>query len=192
MIRHLVNAAIGLVVLVVCLICTPSQARAQGGLGAGGELVSDPFLFYYAFYLPNQQLQSMRSTPLDTINQANVARQYYAQNDRRGLYNPVSPYSDQTYNPSQPFAKQGQERVARPYKFALNPTNSDGTGPALYFNRTGGYHAGLREGHGRNANVAKTKAMNRLGGGMGGMGGGMGGMGMGGMGGGMGGMGGMM
>ena len=94
---------------------------------------------------------------MDSINNAMVSRQYYAQNDRRGLYNPISPFGDQSYNPLQPFSQQGMERTARPYRFALNPSNSDGTGPALYFNRTGNYHPGLREGRGRNANVAATK-----------------------------------
>jgi len=201
MIKQLSRAASGSIVLIVCLMCTPGQAKAQGtALGGGGELIADPFMFYYAFYLPNQQLQSMRATPMDSINNAMVARQYYAQNDRRGLYNPISPYSDQSYDPLRPFSQQGQERVARPYRFALNPSNSDGTGPALYFNRTGNWHPALRPGRGHNANVAASRVPNRLSGsragggggmgGMGGMGGGMGGMG--GMGGGMGGMGGMM
>jgi hypothetical protein len=198
MIKRLACATSASIVLIVCLMCIPGRVNAQGfaGGGAGGELIADPFLFYYAFYLPNQQLQSLRSTPLDSINNSMVARQYYAQNDRRGLYNPISPYADQSYDPLKPFAKQGQERVARPYRFALSPSNSDGGGPALYFNRVGGYHQ-MKEGRGRNANMATTRAANRLtgtrtggGGGMGGMGG-MGG-GMGGMGGGMGGMGGMM
>jgi hypothetical protein len=207
MTKPLVRAATGSIALVVCLIGLSDHARAQGTtLGGGADLVADPFLFYYAFYLPNQQLQAMRSTPLDTINNAMVQRQYYAQTDRRGLYNPISPYADQAYDPSKPFSQQNQERAARPYKFALNPSNSDGSGPALYFNRTGNYHAGLREGRSKNANVYAGRSPNRLsagraaGGAGGGMGGGMGGMGgmgggmggMGGMGGGMGGMGGMM
>jgi hypothetical protein len=193
MIKQLSRAAGGSTILIVFLMCVPGQAKAQGtGLGGGGELIADPFTFYYAFYLPNQQLQSLRATPMDSVNSAMVSRQYYAQNDRRGLYNPISPYADQSYNPLAPYSQQGQEHSARPYRYALNPTNSDGTGPALYYNRTGNYHPGMRSGHGRNANVSAGRTPNRLTGrGGGGGGGGMGGGGMGGMGGGMGGMGGM-
>jgi hypothetical protein len=200
MTKQLCRAASRSMIVLGCLMCLTDQARAQGGgLGGGADLVADPFLFYYAFYLPNQQLQALRPTPMDSINDAMVARQYYAQNDRRGLYNPVSPY-DESSNPNQTGSPQGRERAARPYRYVLNPSNQDGDGPALYFNRTGNYHPGLKQGRGRNANVAHTKSPNRLtgnrftggaggGGGMGGGMGGMGGMGMGGMGGGMGGMG---
>ncbi len=137
-----------------------------------------------------------------------VTRQYYAQKDRRGLYNPISPYADQNYDPLHPYSRQqGAERAARPYRFAHDPSNLDGTGPSLYYGRAAQYFPGLRPGRGRNANVYTRGAASRpsgnytgrgggagMGGGMGGMGGGMGGMGggMGGMGGGMGGMGGMM
>ena len=70
----------------------PSPAQVQGfmGGGGGGDFLSDPFSFYYAFYLPNQQLQAMRPRPVDALNQAVSQRQYYSQMDRRGLYNPIS------------------------------------------------------------------------------------------------------
>ncbi len=74
--------------LVASLMCLTGQARAQFGAGLGGSngtILNDPFTFYYAFYLPNQQMQSLRVRPSDTIDQAMVARQYYAQNDRRAL-----------------------------------------------------------------------------------------------------------
>jgi hypothetical protein len=151
--------------------------------------------------LPNQQLQAMRSTPMDSINNAMVTRQYYAQNERRNLYNPISPYAEQNYDPLRPYSRQqGQERVARPYRYTQDPSNSHGTGPSLYYGRAAHYFPGLREGRGRNANVYTRGGASRPrggggmgGGGMGGGGMGGGGMGgMGGMGGGMGGMGGMM
>ena len=97
MVRHLLRAAGGSSVLVVCLMSLPGPASQTGGLGsrAGTGNLNDPFTFYYAFYLPNQQLQALRPTPMDSINSAMVTRQYYAQNERRNLYNPISPYSDQ-------------------------------------------------------------------------------------------------
>ena len=194
--RHLLHAAGGFFVLVVCLTFLAGPAKAQaGGLGLGpGGILNDPFTFYYAFYLPNQQLQSMRSTPMDSINNAMVTRQYYAQNERRNLYNPISPYAEQNYDPLRPYSRQqGQERVARAQRFSQDPSNTQGTGPSLYYGRAAQYFPGLRQGRGRNANVYTNGGASRPrgGGGGGGMGGGGGG-GMGGMGGGMGGMGGMM
>jgi hypothetical protein len=164
----------------------PALARAQATLpGAGlGNIASDPFTFYYAYYLPNQQLQSMRPTPMDTINQAVIDRQYYAQTQKQSLFNPISPYAED-YDPLRPYSRQqGNERIARPYRFAQNSSNSNGSGPALYYNRATQYFSGLRTGRGPNANVAPTRrGRYGGGGGMGGMGGmGMGMPGMGGMG----------
>ena len=186
------------IILVSCLAVAiaPAQAQAQAtaaaGVGGGlGNIAADPFTFYYAFYLPNQQIQAMRPTPSDTINQAVINRQYYAQTQRQSLYNPISPYAED-YDPLRPYThqQQGGERIARPYRFVQNSSNSDGSGPALYYNRASQYFTGLRTGRGPNANVARAR-FSRYGGvggaGMGGMGGGgmggMGGMGMGGMGG---------
>jgi len=150
-----------------------------------GNIAADPFTFYYAYYLPNQQMQSLRPTPMDTINQAVVNRQYYAQTQKQSLYNPISPYAED-YDPLRPYSQQqGKERIAHPFRFVQNSSNSDGSGPALYYNRASQYFSGLRTGRGPNANVAPARG-GRYGGmgrGMGGGMGGMGGMGMPGMGG---------
>src|SRR6516165_11594775 len=86
----------------VSLIATlaSTSARAQVPLtGQGiGDILSDPFTFYYAYYLPNQQIQALRPRPGDTINQAVQNRQYYAQTQRQSLYNPISPYAEE-YDP---------------------------------------------------------------------------------------------
>jgi len=195
MIRQLFRLAIAMVTVIVFSIAN-GEAKAQGLFGGDTSgFMSDPFSFYYAVYLPNQQLQAMRPSPLDTINAANQVRQYYAQTDRRNLYNPISPYAEGNSDPLRPYSQQGNERRARPYKFAQNPSNTDGQGPSLYYNRAAAYFPGLRPGVGKNANVymghgSGSPRATRAGGGggMGGMGGGMGGMGggMGGMGGGMG------
>ncbi len=171
----------------VALAPALAQAQAQATTttpGAGlGNIAIDPFTFYYAYYLPNQQIQAMRPTPMDTINQAVVDRQYYAQTQRQALYNPISPYAED-YDPLRPYSRQqGLERHARPYRFASNSSNSDGSGPGLYYNRAAQYFQGLRRGRGPNANVATTRRGRMGGGGGGGMGGmGMGMPGMGGMG----------
>jgi hypothetical protein len=170
------------------LVMTPAPAGAQTNAATAvsglNNITSDPFLFYYAFYLPNQQIQAMRPTPSDTINQAVINRQYYAQTQRQSLYNPVSPYAEE-YDPLRPYTqKQGGERLARPYRFTQNSSNSDGSGPQLYYNRAAQYFTGLRTGRGPNANVARVRTGRYGGMGMPGMGGmGMPGMGMPGMGG---------
>ncbi len=198
MFRHLLRVMVGLIVASGALLSPASRVQAQGlGLG-GGDITSDPFTFYYAFYLPNQQLQSMRPRPIDTLNQAVAQRQYYSQMDKRGLYNPISAREDQSFDPLHPYSGQNQERLARPFRFAQDPSNLDGSGPSLYYGRAASFFPGLRSGRAPNSNVTgrtsralgTPRALGRGGGGGGGFGGGMGGMG--GMGGGMGGMGGMM
>ena len=155
MLRHLLRATVASVVASGALLCGPSAAHAQGGLGGGGggDLVSDPFAFYYMFYLPNQQLQSLRPRPIDTLNQAVAQRQYYSQMDRRTLYNPISAVGDQTYDPLHPYSGQNQERVARPYRFSQDPSNADGMGPSLYYGRAASFFPGLRSGRGANSMV---------------------------------------
>ena len=49
----------------------PARRRASGRTAE--SFLSDPFNFYYAFYLPNQQMQAMRPRPIDTLNQAVAA-----------------------------------------------------------------------------------------------------------------------
>jgi hypothetical protein len=185
MLRHLVRLASAMFALMVCLSGFSGRAKAQA-LGAGGADVSDPFAFYYAIYLPNQQLQAMRPRPLDAVDNAMVSRQYFAQTQRRSLYNPISPYAD-TYDPLRPYSQQGQERIATPFRFAQDPSNTNGDGPSLYYNRVAQYYPDLasRQGRRPNANTVSSRRGARggrgggMGGGMGGMGGGMGGMGMG-------------
>lgn len=197
MVRHLSQTRWIALVLLVYLMNAPGQARAQAtaaqnnAAGIGG-ILSDPFTFYYAYYLPNQQLTALRPGPSDSINTAMMARQYYAQTDRRALYNPISPYAEANYDPLRPFSnQQGRERLARPFRFSADPSNADGTGPSLYYGRAAQYFPHLRAGRGPNANVAPTRRPTGIrpgggrvpgGGGGGGGGGGMGGMGMPGMG----------
>jgi hypothetical protein len=184
MLRHLLRTASSLIALGVCLVFLSGETKAQGLLGGQAGILDDPFTFYYAFYLPNQQQQAMRATPMDTLNQAVAERQFYARNNMRNVTNPVSPYADQG-DPLAPYSRQqGGERLGRPYVFSQNPSNSDGGGPSLYYGRAGAFFPNLREGRSRNANVYVRKAFrggNRAGGaaGMGGGMGGMGGMGMG-------------
>jgi hypothetical protein len=188
MFRHLMRTAASLIALGISLVCLSAQAKAQGP-----GILDDPFTFYYAYYLPNQQQLAMRPTPMDTLNQAVAERQFYARGNMRNVTNPISPYAEQS-DPLAPYSRQqGGERLGRPYVFSQSPSNADGGGPSLYYGRASQYFPGLREGRSANANVFVRRAGRggRGGGGMTGgargAGGGMGGMGMGmGMGGGMG------
>ncbi len=80
MVRHLVRFAGSTFALVLVLSSLTGRVEAQT-LGSGD--ITDPFAFYYAIYLPNQQLQSLRPGPLDAVDNAMVARQYFAQTQRR-------------------------------------------------------------------------------------------------------------
>ena len=68
MVRHLLRATVGVDRARRLALCLPSTAQAQQGFMGGGAdgFISDPFNFYYAFYLPNQQMQSLRPRPIDT------------------------------------------------------------------------------------------------------------------------------
>jgi hypothetical protein len=193
--RHFGTACVAALALAGSLALFAGEARAQLASvpGTTQDVLSDPFAFYYAIYLPNQQLQALRPGPLDSVNQAMVTRQYYAQGNRRGLTDPASPFAE-NYDPLRPYSSQ-QERMSRPFRFTHSPSNLDGTGPSLYYNRIHEYYPEMasRPGRQKNANVYSGRGRAGGGGRRGGGGGmgGMGGMGGGGMGGGGMGMGGM-
>jgi hypothetical protein len=196
MVRHLVHATGAILLTIVGLAIVAGRGEAQTPALSPNGIFDDPFTFYYAYFLPNQQLQALRPSALDPVNNAMIQRQYFAQqSDRRTLYNPISPYSDQGGDPLRPFSEQGRERMARPHVFAQEPSSSGGAGPSLYFNRPTTYFPGLakRPGQHQNANVY-SRGSRALGRGGRGAGGGGAGMGMGGFGGfgGMGGLGGGM
>ena len=145
----------GLIVVSGSLLSVPTSANAFGFMGGtGGGFLSDPFNFYYAFYLPNQQMQSMRLEPSDTLNQVVAARQYYAQTDRRGSATPISrALATKLYDPLHPYSGQTQERRRPPVSIATDPSNADGQGPSLYYGRASAYFPGVRAGPPPNANA---------------------------------------
>lgn len=131
MTRHFIRAIALAMAAAALLSLSSGQAHAQVTPPtplSGTDALSDPFTFYYAIYLPNQQLQTLRPTPLDSVNDALVQRQYYASANRRGLTDPASPYAE-TYDPLRPYSGQ-QERLSRPHRFSQSPSNLNGTGPA--------------------------------------------------------------
>ena len=149
MVRHLLRTAGGSIVLVLCLISLPGQAFAQAGsAGLGGAgILNDPFTFYYAIYLPNQQLQSMRPTPMDSINNAMVTRQYYAQSDRRGLVQPdFSLRRPELRSASSLFSSTGYGASRQALSVRSRSIKPGRDRPSLYYGRAAQYFPGLRDG----------------------------------------------
>ena len=153
----------GFVVLGLFLFVPAGLAQAQGqGVG------SDPFSFYYGYYLPHQAAIAAQPTPLDTINAVTANRQLTAQTNRETLYDPISPYGDDP-DLLNPFSQRGRERAAKIQGFA---SNIRGTGPSTHYSRTERYFPGIRPGRGVNRNVSAGRN-SRFGGGGGGFGGGV-------------------
>ena len=157
--RFGLSVVLGLVSLFVPAI----RAQAQIGAGVG----SDPFSFYYGYYLPHQQYIASQPTPLDTINAVTITRQQAAATDRAALYDPISPYGEDS-DPLNPLSQQrARERLAKIQGFQ---SNMRGTGPAPHYNRTERYYAGmlpgtgLRTGRGPNRNITMPR-YSRFGGG---------------------------
>jgi len=152
------------VALGVCLLIPGSRVHAQAG-----NLGSDPFSFYYGYYLPHQAAIAAQPTPLDTINAITQQRQFNAVTNRAALYDPISPYAEEDLDPLTPYgAQRGRARGTQTTPgFA---SNARGSGPGLYFNRTGRYHPALanRVPRGPNRNIAAVRG-SRLGGGGGGI-----------------------
>ena len=158
--------AIGATALVLFLSIQSNEASAQFGGGVG----SDPFSFYYGYYLPHQAYVAAQPRALDSINQAVASRQYSAQTDRSALYDPISPYGDEESDPLRPYSDKGRERRANSQSLGLagggNSSNATGSGPSMYYSRTARYFPALRTGRGPNRNVAAVRGGRGGGGGM--------------------------
>jgi hypothetical protein len=173
--RRLVGWAAALAAVFTLAQTEHASAQALGGVG------TDPFSFYYGYYLPHQAYIAAQPRPLDTINQMVATRQYTAQTDRSALYDPISPYGDEELDPARPFSgRNGRERLARPMQFTYGGgagggamSNTMGHGPPMYYNRTARYFPTMKAGRGPNRNIAVFR------GGRGGGGGGMPGPGVG-------------
>jgi hypothetical protein len=140
------GALIGLAVALGFSLSAPaSQAQGFGNF-------SDPFTFYYGYYLPHQAAIAAQPTPMDTINAVTAARQFNAPTNRSGMFDPVTPYGSDDPDLFGPRASQARGRSNLPNP-ALN-SNARGTGPALYYNRTAAYFPGMRAGRGPNRNLS--------------------------------------
>jgi hypothetical protein len=148
------------------------RAQAQFFPGTEGY---DPFNAYYGFYLPRQAAMAVQRSngAAASVDALSAARQEAAYTDRLGLDDPISRYATPgQYDPANPFPDRSQG--TRPGGLADRGRNSDGSGNPVYFNRTGRYFPGLKDGRGPNADHRTAQARRNFGRGMGG------GMGMGG------------
>ena len=159
----------------------------RGGLGlrrrgavqtAGASVFSDPFTFYFAVYLPRQQLMANQPGPELAVNNQAINRQMMALTDRSGLNNPVDPYGlGQSFDPNDPFAgRRVPTRNTMTSPGGVRTTHVNGSGPAGYYGRTAMYFPSMRSGRrapqAGGARPISTGASGRgIGGGM--MGGGM-------------------
>jgi hypothetical protein len=161
------------IALAICLIAPGGRAQAQL-LGGGG----DPFSLYFGYYLPHAAAIAAQPTPLDTINQITAQRGYAAMTDRAGLYDPISPYADDS-DPLGPYdPKRKGERIGKATQFSMSTpsassAHSQAIGPAAYYNRTARYFPQARVGRGPKKNLGVVRSRGSSMGGMGGMGGGM-------------------
>jgi hypothetical protein len=139
-----------------------NRASAQFFPGTTGY---DPFNAYYGFYLPRQAAMAVqRSQGAEaTVNALSAARQETAFTDRLGLNQPVSSLAGATaYDPERPFPDRHQG--LRPGGLADTGRSVDGSGPPMYFNRTGRYFPGVRRGRGPNADTRTVQARRSYGG----------------------------
>jgi len=134
---------IGLAVAFGFFLLAPASQAQVGNF-------SDPFTFYYGFYLPHQAAIAAQPTPMDTINAVTAARQYNAPTNRTGMFDPISPYG---IDDTDIFGAGGRGRGAAKSSPAMN-SNARGTGPALYYSRTARYFPGIRVGRGPNRNLS--------------------------------------
>jgi len=125
------------------LMAPASQAQGFGNF-------SDPFTFYYGFYLPHQAAVATRPTPMDTLNAVTAERQFNAPTNRSGMFDPVSPYGMEDPDI---FGAGGRGRGQALSSPSMN-SNARGTGPAMHYNRTARYFPGRREGRGPNSNIS--------------------------------------
>jgi len=155
------TSLIGLAV-VLGLGMSASTCRAQD---AG---FSDPFFLYYGFFLPRQAALAAQPQPEDNIRNQAVQRQYRAQTDRTGLYDPVGGLGLDELDPLRPFGQRtGSSRLARTSPTGMTVTHVNGRGPSGYYNNHGSYYPTIRSGQGRRGGGGSSAA--RFGGGSGAM-----------------------
>ena len=102
---------------------------------------SDPFFLYYGYFLPRQNALAAQAQPEDFYRNQSIQRQYAAQTDRAGLYDPISAVGMDELDPTRAFGyRSSNTRMVRTTPVGLRSTVSK-TGhsaPQGYFARTSG------------------------------------------------------
>jgi len=132
-------------VLVLGSFATP--ARAQNNNGG----FSDPFFLYYGWYLPRQSAIAAQPQPEDFYRSQAVERQYAAQTDRAGLYDPAAGIGMDELDPLRPVGQRSKAtRMARTVATGLPTSIARGRGthnaPGGYYNNVGRYYPSMRTG----------------------------------------------
>ena len=75
---------------------------------------SDPFFLYYGYFLPRQSAMAAQGQPEDFYRNQSIQRQYAAQTDRAGLYDPVSAVGLDELDPTRAFGtRSANTRMVR-------------------------------------------------------------------------------
>jgi len=157
------RSILGLAVVLGFATSTPTVSAQTPGTG-----FSDPFFLYYGFYLPRQAaLAAQPSTP-SMVNDVAAQRQSYALADRQGLYDPVSPFGMDQYDPNNPFGgrNRGPAPLPRLPQHFISPRPSNGANLNQSYGRTNRYFPSARPGSSGNRNIVGGSRYARGSGGM--------------------------
>ncbi len=151
----MVNRSLSVLTVVLGLSSLAPQAGAQS-IGAG---FNDPFFQYYGFYLPRQAALAAQPTTPQMLNNVAVARQEVIQQDRSGLYDPISsPFAPGPYNPSDPFSSSRREPIPRLSAAHIGGRSASTPAPTSAFNKTAQYYPTFRSSSAPNQNMARSNS----------------------------------
>ena len=141
MVRHLVRVASAMLAGLPVGI-----DRSSGGTGVGrqyGGILNDPFSFYYAIYLPNQQF----SRCVQGRWTRSITRWSPGNTSHRLSDGDCITRSHRTRTLTIPLTRtRNRARNARPsIPVCPDPSNADGNGPSLYYNRVVQYYPNLED-----------------------------------------------
>ena len=121
----------------------------------GKAQTSDPFFLYYSYFLPRAAAIAAQPSVNDTINANIAAQQSYAQTNRAGLSDPSGLYgSNERFGGPDSLESNGRgaPRRSNSPSRGLPTTNINGSGPAIYYNRSAQYYPSMRAGRSVNRN----------------------------------------
>lgn len=142
---------VGLSVVFGLSLCAGGAARAQD------SGFSDPFFLYYSVFLPRQNALASQGQPEDFFRNQSLQRQAAVQNDRGGLFDPISSLGQEELDVNRTFGRQsGSSRSVRTVPAGIRTTVSlrGHSAPSDSFQRTNAYFPSMRGGMGRGSGAA--------------------------------------